>query len=265
MRGQLIQNKVLCLSLLWPLLFLFGIDIPLDIHGYGIVGRYLNSDTSCYYIDATTDLYGTLLKSTPFLFYIRYRDDLDVSGKPEGGVIFDPQRVHYYIVGGIDYLSSRLLIGGYYMHDCVHQIDYKIEGTPIFNRLKFSLAAVDFHYSRWLKTEKKFLWRLTLGWYPNWQYSGWNINYGADYKADIALETKYNILKKNPFTLDFSTMFHITKADSMYYHQHLGELSCYYLNNSARAIGTKLGYHIFNNDPIKNPNKLWLLSIFVAF
>lgn len=257
----------LCLYVSLSLFFslLFSLEVPLDLHGTAYFGKYLNSGTNRYYIDVSTDFYCTLLKYNELSLFIRYRDDLDVSGKPEGGVIFDPQQAHYYIVTGIDYLLAKFYVSGYFVHDCIHYFDRYIEGTPIFNRLKFSIGTSDFHYSSLLKTNKKLLWRTTLGWYPGWQYHNWSVNYGADYKADITLDLKYNFLKSKTFGLEFNTTFHFSKADSNFYHQHLVQLSGYYLNNITNAIGLGLTYNIFNNDPIKSPDKLWMLSIFFVF
>ena len=257
--------SVLFLVSLMPFLLVYPSNFPLDLHGYAFFGKYLNSDTSAYYIDVSTDFYCTLMKYDRLSLFIRYRDDLDVAGWPESGVIFDPQRAHYYMVMGMDYFFSTVLVSGYFMHDCIHFLDHNADGTPIFNRFKLSLGAPDFHYSLQLSTNKKILWRTTFGWYPGWQYHNWAVNYGADYQYDLFFDLVASLLKKSNIAVSINTSLGFAKADSNFYQQHMAQIACSYLSGHGGAIGTSLAYNIYNNDPLKSPDRLWLLSIFFQF
>jgi len=240
-----------------------SLEIPLDFHGHGHLGRYLNSDTIRYYMDASVDFYCTMIKEKNFSFYINYRDDLDVAGGTNG-VLFDPRYAHYYIVGGFDYFFSSFFTRFYYMHDCVHDIDYSTGKKPIFNRLGMKLASKDYHYSQYIATPRKFLWAFSATFYAHWQYHGWDVNAGADYNYDMAFEFTYKFLKKDHFGCDINPRFQIAQSDTAFYHQHLLHVATYYLNNNKR-LGINLDYNIYNNDPIKGPNRLWLLSISTEF
>jgi len=227
------------------------------------MGKYLNSDTIRYNMDASVEVFCTLLRHENFSFFIRYRDDLDMA-EQKGGVALDPRYTHYYISGGVDYLTKNFLFTTYFMHDCIHDIDYDVSGTPVFNRLRFQIALADFHDSRRLRTSGKFLWSVNLGFYPHWQYHGWDINAGADYKYDVIVELFFKVFQKNYLGIALNPTFSIARGDTTFYNQHVVRLMSYYTNSKGR-FGMSLDYNIFNNDPIKNPDKLWLLSIFVAF
>lgn len=250
------------LTLLSPL-HLHSFEIPLDIHGRGYLGNYLNSDTSRYNMDASVEVYCAILRHGDFSFFIRYRDDLDMA-KQQGGVTLDPRYVHYYITGGFDYLSKPLFFSAYFIHDCVHDIDYDVEGTPVFNRFRFQIASSDFHPSLRLCTMQRFMWSLDIGLYPHWQYHGYDINAGADYKYDVIIDMIFKVLERTHFGIDLHPTFQIAKGDTSFYHQHVARLKTYYTNHHKR-IGIGLDYNIVNNDPIKSPEKLWLLSLFVEF
>jgi hypothetical protein len=204
-------------------------------------------------MDASIDVYCTLLRHQGISFFVRYRDDLDMAFQT-GGVSLDPRYAHYYITGGIGYNFLEFSLLGYFMHDCVHDIDYEVTGTPVFNRFRLQL-----------KNQRKiFFWCLDGGIYPHWQYHGWDINAGADYKYDFIAQFGFNLLRKEHLAISFNPKFQIARGDTCFYHQDiLSSQSCYINNN--REIGLRLDYHLLNNDPIKSPDKLWLLSIFVAF
>jgi hypothetical protein len=251
MKSQCFKTEILRFSvspflrfsfLLLPCLLL-GIEVPLEFHGKAFLGKYLNSDTTLYNMEASIGFYCTILRR---------------------GVSLDPRYAHYYIVCGVDYLTTDYLLAGYFMHDCIHDIDYEIEGTPVFNRFRLQIAHADFHYSKRLLTSKRFLWSMELGFYPHWEYHGWDINAGADYKYDMNIKSVFNILRNGNFGVNIDPVFHITKGDSCFYHQHMLQFKTYYRNNGKR-IGLELDYNIWNNDPIKDPDKLWLLSIFVEY
>jgi hypothetical protein len=242
---------------------LYSFEIPLDIHGRGFLGKYLNSDTIRYNMDASIDVYCTLLMHHGASFFVRYRDDLDMA-EQRGGVTLDPRYSHYYIFSGIDYVIKDFLFSGYFIHDCVHDIDFDVEGTPVFNRFRFQIAASDFHFSQRLRTTKKFLWSLDIGLYPHWYYHGFDINAGADYKFDIVVDMIYNILRSQNFGIDIFPTFQVAKGDTCFYHQHTARLKSYYTINN-KHFGLGLDYNIVNNDPIKSPENLWMLSIFVEF
>jgi|GEM_PF-627471 len=243
--------------------FLLGIEVPLEFHGRAFLGKYLNSDTTLYNMDASINIYCTMLRQGNFSFFVRYQDDLDMA-EQTGGVSLDPRYAHYYIAGGIDYLTINYLFSMYFMHDCIHDIDYEVEGTPVFNRFRLQITDANLHYSKRLLATKRFLWSVELGFYPHWKYNGWDINAGADYKYEVNLISVFNILRKGKFGIDIDPVFHFTKGYSCFYHQHMLQCKTYYRNNGKR-IGLELDYNIWNNDPIKNPDKLWLLSIFVEF
>ncbi|GAI13189.1 unnamed protein product, partial [marine sediment metagenome] len=60
-----------------------------------------------------------MLRQGNFSFFVRYQDDLDMA-EQTGGVSLDPKYAHYYIAGGIDYLTINYLFSMYFMHDCIH-------------------------------------------------------------------------------------------------------------------------------------------------
>ena len=249
--------------LVFPFSPLYSLEVPLEFHGRAFLGKYLNSDTTLYNMEASIGLYCTILRQKNFSLFMHYQDDLDMA-EQKGGVSLDPRYAHYYIVCGVDYLTTDYLLAGYFMHDCIHDIDYEIEGTPVFNRFRLQIAHADFHYSKRLLTSKRFLWSMELGFYPHWEYHGWDINAGADYKYEMNIKSVFDILRKGNFGVNIGTVFHITKGDSCFYHQHMLQFKTYYRNNGKR-IGLELDYNIWNNDPIKAPDKLWLLSIFVEY
>jgi hypothetical protein len=251
------------MTLLLPCSALLAIEIPLDFYGRGFFGKYLNSDTSRFNFDASVEIYCTTLKHGPLSTFIYYRDDLDMA-KQTGGVSIDPRYTHYYLVGGLDYFIGNYVVTGYFVHDCVHDIDYDVEGTPVFNRFRLRFSPGDFHYSTRLKTSKRFLYSLDLGYYPHWNFHGWDINAGADFVFDIILESMFNIYSTNDFGLDLKPSFTIIKGDTAFYHRHLLSLQGYY-KKTTRRIGLSLDYNLAVNDPIKNPDKLWLLSIYLDF
>lgn len=240
-----------------------ALEFPFDIHGRGLFGKYLNSDTTRFNLDASVYIYCTTLKHGPLSGYVFYRDDLDMA-EQTGGVSIDPRYAHYYIAGGMDWALAGHVITGYFMHDCVHDIDHDVEGTPVFNRFRLRFAPADFHYVTRLTTNKKFLWSVELGYYPHWSYHGWDINSGADYTHEIALDLRYNIVGGRRFGLDFRPSFAVTRGDTAFYHDHILRLQSFY-KAGARRIGLSLDHFLFTNDPIKSPDKLWLLSIFLEF
>ncbi|MGB3341978.1 MAG: hypothetical protein WBB37_10915 [bacterium] len=242
---------------------LFSIELPLEFHGRGFLGKYLNSDTTRYNMDASVELYCTILRHGKFSFFSNYQDDLDMA-EQTGGVSLDPRYAHYYIVGGFDMVLTNFMIATFFMHDCVHDIDYEVEGTPVFNRFRIQIADADFHKTRRLLSEKKFLWSIMLGAYPHWTYNGWDINAGADYKYEFSVESVFTAWDKGNFGIELNPRFHLTTGDSLNYHQHLLRFISFYRNNGKR-IGLELTYNLWNNDIIKDPDRLWLLSVFAEF
>jgi hypothetical protein len=253
----------LFLLFLIPCCLLMSLEVPLEFHGGGIFGKYLNSDTTLFNLDASIELYCVTLRHGPVSAYIYYRDDLDMA-EQTGGVSIDPRYVHYYIVGGMDFFWSDYVITGYFVHDCVHDIDYDVEGTPVFNRFRVRFSPKDFHFTRRLSAEKRFLWSADLGFYPHWDYHGWDINAGADYQYDLIMKGMFNLYSTSSFGVNLRSSFTVAKGDTTYYHQHLIGLEGYY-RKIARRIGLRLDYNIYNNDPIKSPDKLWLLSLYLEF
>lgn len=251
------------LLLFLPCTLLTSLEIPIDFHGRGLFGKYLNSDTSRYNLDASFELYCTMLSHGILSAYINYRDDLDMA-KQTGGVSIDPRYVHYYIIGGLDVFLKDYVLTGYFVHDCMHDIDYDVEGTPVFNRFRLRFAPQDFHYTKRLKAERRFLWSVDLGYYPNWDYHGWDINSGADYNFDVIAIVQLNIFSNQKYGVDFKPSFTVARGDTSFYHQHVLGLQTYY-KKDARRIGLSLDYNIYNNDPLKSPDKLWLLSIYLEF
>ncbi len=234
---------------------ILALKFPFDLHCNAHFGRYLNSGLSRYYIDSSVNLYSTIVDYNSLLFFINYQDDLEVKGGD--GVLFDPRYVHYYIAGGLDYLSRPIFFRFSYIHDCFHNIDSLTTNKPIFNRFRFQFGAVDFHYSRSARTLSRFLWSFYYTYYAHWQYHGWDINAGADYEFDLALQGRINFLSKNNFGGDIACEFLTMRGKSSWYHQHLFKLLFYYKGNSESRLGLGFIYNLFNNDPIKNPHKLW--------
>jgi hypothetical protein len=249
--------------MLFPVSLLIALEVPLEFHGGGFMGKYMNSDTIRYNLDASFEIYCTTLRHRNISTYVFYRDDLDMA-EQTGGVSIDPRYAHYYIAFGLDYFFSNYVITGYFVHDCIHDIDYDVEGTPVFNRFRLKLAPHDYHYSSRLKTAKRFLWSVDIGYYPHWDYAGWDINSGADYRYDVALNFMFNVVSSDDFGIDLKPRFLFTKGDTTVYHQHRIGLLGYY-KKSARRIGLSLDYNLYNNDPLKSPNKLWLFSVYLEF
>jgi hypothetical protein len=253
-------------SIVYSLLFissLSGIEIPLEFHGRGFMGKYLNSDTSRFNMDASAELYCTIIKHGKFSFFTDYQDDLDMA-EQTGGVSLDPRYAHYYIVAGIDMQLSGIMTALFFMHDCVHDIDYEVEGTPVFNRFRLEFADPDHHRTRRLLSDKKFLWSVMIGAYPHWDYNGWDINAGADYNYEFMVGSVFRIFEKKSMCIELQPVFHLIRGDTLNYHQHRLKCLTFYRNNGSR-IGLELTYNLWNNDIIKDPDKLWLLSIFVEF
>ena len=257
------KNIFWCLILILLPYSLSGFDIPLRFSGRAFLGKYLNSDTSRYNMDASVKLYCTVIEQGPFSFFLDYQDDLDMAHQ-KGGVSLDPRYAHYYITGGFNYLNKAIYIAGYLIHDCIHDIDYDTPGTPVFNRFRIRIAAPDFHPLLRLKSTKRFIWSIDLGAYPHWKYHGWDINAGGDYRYDILVKSRLSIFKNSLFGVELAPEFHFTWGDTSLYHQHLARLQLYY-SNLSRRIGIECSYHLYNNDSIKNPDKLWILSVFVEF
>lgn len=249
--------------LLIPYSILMSIEIPLEFHGGGMFGKYLNSDTTRFNLDASIEIYCITLRHGPVSTYIHYRDDLDMA-EQTGGVSIDPRYVHYYVTGGLDYFLGNYVFTGYFVHDCIHDIDYDVEGTPVFNRFRIRFGPQEFHYSKRLSTTRRFLWSVDLGFYPHWNYHGWDINSGADYQYDVIMKAMFNLYSTHSYGIDVKPSFTVAKGDTTFYHQHLIGLHGYY-KKAARRIGLSLDYNLYNNDPIKNTDKLWLLSLYVEF
>jgi hypothetical protein len=246
-----------------PVSLLMALEVPLEFHGGGTFGKYLNSDTTRFNFDASIGLYCVTLRHGPLSTYVHYRDDLDMA-EQSGGVSIDPRYVHYYIVAGLDYFFAGYVITTYFVHDCVHDIDYDVEGTPVFNRFRILFSPQEYHFTERLRTTRRFLWSVDLGYYPDWDYHGWDINAGADYQYDIIMKAMLNLYRARTFGLDLKPSFTIAKGDTTYYHQHLIGLQGYYTKGN-RRIGLSLDYNLYNNDPIKSPDKLWLLSLYIEF
>ena len=249
--------------MLLPCVMLTALEVPVEFHGGGIFGKYLNSDTTRFNLDASIELYCITLRHGPVSTYVYYRDDLDMA-EQTGGVSVDPRYVHYYIVGGMDLDLGDYVLTGYFVHDCIHDIDYDVEGTPVFNRFRLKFCPQDFHFSRRLKTQRRFLWSVDLGAYPHWDYHGWDINAGADYQYDLIIKAMLNLHSATNFGIDVRPSFTVAKGDTSYYHQHLLGVQAYY-RKDARRIGLSLDYNLYNNDPLKSPDGLWLLSIYLEF
>jgi hypothetical protein len=256
--------RACCLSLAFAC-FGAALDFPLDLYGRAHFGKYLNSDTSLYYLDVSADFYCTVMRHRSASVFIRYRDDLDVAGSPSNGVLFDPRRTHYYIVAGTEYQCAPVLLTLYFMHDCIHFIDVESGLKPIFNRFKLSAGAPDFQVSREMRTAQKILWQLTLGWYPGWQYHSWSINSGADYKWDALGDLRIGLFRKTSCAIRFLTTFGAAIADSNTYYQTAAGAECCYLSARGNAAGLNLTYNFYSNDPVESPDQLWLLSAFFQF
>lgn len=241
----------------------FAAQLPLDFHGGGMISKYLNSSTSRYNMDAIIELYCTVVRSDPFAFYLNYRDDLDMALQ-SGGVSFDPRYGHYYMAGGFDYLLEAYFARIYFVHDCVHDVDTLVPGTPVFNRFRLQFGSLDAHYSRRPDPASRFSWMATLGAYPHFKYHGWDINAGADYDFETILEANLGLMRFRSFRLDLNPRFHVTKGDTCLYHQHLIRALAYH-HSRGKRIGFSFDYNLWNNDPIKNPDKLWLFSAYIDF
>jgi hypothetical protein len=242
---------------------LFAVEIPLDFHGRGMVSKYLNAHSARYNMDAIIELYCTVVKLDDFAFYLNYRDDLDMALQ-SGGVSFDPRFAHYYMAGGFDYFLRSYFARFYFVHDCVHDIDSLVPGTPVFNRFRLQFGDGDFHYSRWPEPARRFIWSLSLGVYPHFPYHGWDINAGADYNFETIMEVNINLFKNRFFAADLNPKFHFIMGDTCLYQQHLTRLLFYY-HHYGKRFGVSFDYNLKNNDPIKNPDKLWLLSTYIEF
>ncbi|OGC41649.1 hypothetical protein A2Y85_04005 [candidate division WOR-3 bacterium RBG_13_43_14] len=240
-----------------------GIEIPVEFHGSALLGKYLNPDTIRYNMDASIDLYCMLIRQGAFSFYFYYRDDLDMA-EQTGGVSLDPRYAHYYVVAGIDYMISRYYGRLSFSHDCVHDIDIDVEGTPNFNRFYLTFANNDYHPTRRRTSQNIVIWKVDLGIYPHWLYHGWDINAGADYQFDILVQSAFTWKLKKNINIEVEPIFHIARGDTCWYHQHVARAGINYRPYKSQ-IGIRLDYNIWNNDPIKDPDKLWLLSLFVAF
>lgn len=257
------------MSALVPLLFFISVlrissalEAPLEFHGHTFLGKYL-SNSMRYNMDASIDIQSRILAHRNFTFFARYRDDLDMA-EQQGGVFLDPRYAHYYIVGGFDHRFRNLFVAGYFMHDCVHDIDIEDEGTPVFNRFRIQLATLDFYMSNRIASSRLLLWSVEVGAYPHWRYHGWDINAGADYQYDLIITGEIRFLQRERIGCALLPYCHVIKGDSSTYHIHSLAAALYY-RASAQRIGIECKYNIYVNDLIKDPNHLWLLSLFVDF
>jgi hypothetical protein len=260
-RSLNIVKPLVLTGALW--LAAYGLEIPLEFHGRALLGKYLNPDTIRYNMDASIDLYCMLLRQDDFSFYFYYRDDLDMA-EQTGGVSLDPRYAHYYVIAGLDYFVSRCFGRIEFSHDCVHDIDIDVEGTPNFNRFFITYGNNDYHPTRRFTSANLIIWKLVLGIYPHWLYHGWDINAGADYQYDLIAQSALTVELRKKVNLEIEPVFHMAKGDTCWYHQHVVRAGINY-RPAKSQIGLRLDYNVWNNDPIKNPDKLWLLSLFVAF
>lgn len=237
--------------------------MPLEFHGGGGISKYLNSRSLRFNLDVVCDLHCVILRHRGFSYYINYRDELDM-GRQTGGVTFDPRNVHYAIITGLDHRWPSWFTRFYFVHDCYHDIDRLVDGTPVFNRFRLQAGLRDFHYAQSAAPVSRFAAALTFGLYPHIPYHGWDINAGADFNYDFILEGRASIWRSARFAVDFQPSFHFTRGDSNSYHQHRLRLLGYYRGRD-RRLGLSLDYHLYNNDPIKSPDRLWLYSIFIEF
>lgn len=242
---------------------LFGIDFPLEFNGRAFLGKYLNSDTTRFNMDASAQLRCTIARYKNFYFYMEYRDELDMA-EQKGGVSLDPRYSHYYVIGGFEYRFTKFYSHLSLIHDCIHDIDHEVEGTPVFNRISLLFANLGYHPANIIITDDRFLWAINIKFYPHWRYHGWDINAGADYLYDLGVDLIYNFWNTKNFGLSSNLNLLICRSDSTVYHQDFIRTNLFYKKDT-RRIGVELKYNIYNNDPIKNPGGLWLLSAFVEF
>ncbi len=240
-----------------------AIEFPFEFHGGGFLGKYLNSDTIRYNMDASVRIRSTIIRHYNLSFYINYRDDLDMA-EQKGGVSLDPRYAHYYFTAGFEYIIQRYFFQIAFIHDCIHDIDYEVEGTPVFNRLSFVFAPAAYHPAEIIRSRKKFLWATGFKLYPHLKYHGWDINAGADYQCELNLDLVYRFFESKNFGALLNPNFLVCKGDATHYHQHSVRTAIFF-QNVDRRIGVDLKYHLYNNDPIKNPGGLWLSSIFLEF
>ncbi|MEO0128845.1 MAG: hypothetical protein ABIL02_01220 [candidate division WOR-3 bacterium] len=242
---------------------LCNIDIPLEFNGRVFLGKYLNSDTTRFNMDASAQLRCAMLKYKYLSFYMEYRDDLDMA-EQKGGVSLDPRYSHYYVTGGFEYNFSEFFSQLSFIHDCVHDIDYEVEGTPVFNRLSLLFANAAYHPANAIKTEENLLWAFNTKLYPHWRYHGWDVNAGADYQIDFNVDLIYKFFDRKSLGAFTNLNLLVCKGDTTLYHQDFVRINFFYKNFS-RRIGFELKYNFYNNDPIKDPGGLWLFSAFVEF
>ncbi len=240
-----------------------AIEFPFEFHGGGFLGKYLNSDTIRYNMDASVQVRSTVIKQNNLSFYIAYRDDLDMA-EQKGGVSLDPRYAHYYFTAGFEYTFQRYFCQLSFIHDCIHDIDYAVEGTPVFNRVSFIFAPAEYHPAKIINTKQNLLWAIGFKFYPHLRYHGWDINAGADYQYDFNIDLSYKFFDSNSFGALLNPNFLICKGDTTTYHQHYLRTMLFF-RQMDRRIGIALKYHLYNNDPIKNPGGLWLSSIFLEF
>ncbi len=239
------------------------IEFPFEFNGRGFIGKYLNSDTTRYNMDASVQTRCTMIRLNKISLYMEYRDDLDM-GEQKGGVSLDPRYAHYYFTGGFEFSFQKFFSHLAFIHDCIHDIDYEVEGTPVFNRISLLFADADYHPSKTITTEKRFLWAFNMKIYPHWRYHGWDINAGADYQYEFGFDCTYMFFNTKNFGAAGDLCLSVCRGDTTFYHQDFLRTILFY-KNSNRRIGTELKYNVRNNDPIKNPGGLWLLSTFVEF
>ncbi len=239
------------------------IDFPLEFNGRVFLGKYLNSDTARFNMDASAQMRCTMIRYKNLSYYMEYRDDLDMA-EQKGGVSLDPRYSHYYVTGGFEYKFSKSFCQVSFVHDCVHDIDYEVTGTPVFNRLSLLFANSAYHPANIIITNEKFLWAFSTKFYPHWEYHGWDINAGADYQLDFNIDLTFKFYDKKSFAAFTNLYLLVCKSDTTVYHQDFVRMNVFYKNFS-RRFGVELKYNFYNNDPIKDPGGLWLLSVFVEF
>ena len=162
---------------------------------------------------------------------MEYRDDLDMA-EQKGGVSLDPRYSHYYVTGGFEYQFNKFFSQFSFIHDCIHDIDYEVEGTPVFNRLSFLFASAEYHPAMAIITEKKILWAIGSKLYPHARYHGWDINSGADYQYEFTLDAILKILN-NKISVHLSILISRSVEAILHSTSNIILKQCYFIKTLA--------------------------------
>lgn len=237
----------------------------IEAHGRGYMAKYIPDDT-LYNSDASIEVFCDFLRFCKVKVFLDYQNDMYMGKQKDKAISLDPRYAHYYLAPGVTIDINNLILTGCIVHDCLHDIDVENPGTPVFNRFRLLLEPKGFHIRNRSKIKlENPVWRLMLGSYPQipWIYA-WT-NWGADYKYEMKFDFLAPLISRDGFYLGVGFSSDVIKRGQRgFYQRHIikTELAFYGGNG---LFAPFINYHIFSNDPLKNPGGMAIIGIEVTF